>query len=354
MTTPCPTPFPATTPRAGVLVPFVIISDSHEEITTLPVRPAPPSSDRIPALSSYLLDSGDDSSDEDLSETAESLHSQTASTSVVHPPSTRHLPTSHVFARQPGKEISMPLGYIATMDRWRAAPPSTCHPLLPSEIPSSSSLPLPLLPSSSSPSPSLLLSLSPAVLPPPERIESVGDDIETLHASLAFAMQETMALRAKVGLLEQHDVVNRDSLRIARRRITRLELRAVYAEQESHVRQTGDEARTQRTDITEQDIEASRAKVEVVEQRVETLQVSLRAARMDVRYLIESREADRFEMAELRSKVAENASNKRKWEGNHGGSSSQQQNKEHKVIRAHTTGPSNKEGYAGNLPLCNK
>ncbi|GJZ16030.1 hypothetical protein Tco_0551707, partial [Tanacetum coccineum] len=37
-------------------------------------------------------------------------------------------------------------------------------------------------------------------------------------------------------------------------------------------------------------------------------------------------------------KVEENASNKRQWEGGHGGSSSQQQNKEHKVIRAHTVG----------------
>ncbi|GJU00211.1 reverse transcriptase domain-containing protein [Tanacetum coccineum] len=55
-----------------------------------------------------------------------------------------------------------------------------------------------------------------------------------------------------------------------------------------------------------------------------------------------------------KDKVAENASNKRKWEGNHGGSSSQQQNKGHKVIRAHTAEPSNKKGYAGNLPLCNK
>ncbi|GJY43699.1 hypothetical protein Tco_0431912, partial [Tanacetum coccineum] len=34
-----------------------------------------------------------------------------------------------------------------------------------------------------------------------------------------------------------------------------------------------------------------------------------------------------------KDKVAENAMNKRKWEGTHGGSSSQQQNKEHKVIK---------------------
>ncbi|GJT53462.1 hypothetical protein Tco_0988516 [Tanacetum coccineum] len=80
MTTPHPTPFPTTTPRAGVLIPFVIISNSDDEITTLPVRPAPPSSDHIPALFGYPLDSGDNSSDEDLSETAESLHTQTAST----------------------------------------------------------------------------------------------------------------------------------------------------------------------------------------------------------------------------------------------------------------------------------
>ncbi|GJZ49918.1 reverse transcriptase domain-containing protein [Tanacetum coccineum] len=55
-----------------------------------------------------------------------------------------------------------------------------------------------------------------------------------------------------------------------------------------------------------------------------------------------------------KDRVAENASNKRKWEGNHNGSSSQQQNKEHNVFRAHTAGPSNKEDYVGNLPLCNK
>ncbi|GJS11911.1 reverse transcriptase domain-containing protein [Tanacetum coccineum] len=52
-------------------------------------------------------------------------------------------------------------------------------------------------------------------------------------------------------------------------------------------------------------------------------------------------------------KVAENASNKRKWEGNHNRSSSQQ-NKGHKVPRAHTTRPINKKAYAGSLPLCNQ
>ncbi|GKE22730.1 hypothetical protein Tco_1434242 [Tanacetum coccineum] len=159
MTTPRPTHFPATTPRAGVFSPFVIISDSDNEITTLPVIHAPPSQDRTPSLYGYPLDSGDDSLDEALSKTIESLHTQTASTSVVYPPPTRPLPTSPAFARRRGKEILMPLGYRAAMVRWRAAPPSTYHPLFPSKIPSSSSPPS-LLPSSSSPPPSLLPSSS--------------------------------------------------------------------------------------------------------------------------------------------------------------------------------------------------
>nr|GEY10973.1 reverse transcriptase domain-containing protein [Tanacetum cinerariifolium] len=54
-----------------------------------------------------------------------------------------------------------------------------------------------------------------------------------------------------------------------------------------------------------------------------------------------------------KEKVAENASNKRKWEGNHNGSLSQQ-NKGHKVPRAHTAWPINKKAYARSLPLYNQ
>nr|GEZ97733.1 hypothetical protein [Tanacetum cinerariifolium] len=52
-------------------------------------------------------------------------------------------------------------------------------------------------------------------------------------------------------------------------------------------------------------------------------------------------------------KVAKNASNKRKWESNHNGNLSQQ-NKGHKVPRAHTAWPINKKTYDGSLPLCNQ
>ncbi|GKA51805.1 reverse transcriptase domain-containing protein [Tanacetum coccineum] len=55
-----------------------------------------------------------------------------------------------------------------------------------------------------------------------------------------------------------------------------------------------------------------------------------------------------------KEKVAKDASDKRKWEGNLGGSSSQQQNKRHKVIKAHAIGPSNRKVYARKLPYYNR
>ncbi|GJW33002.1 hypothetical protein Tco_0053034 [Tanacetum coccineum] len=48
---------------------------------------------------------------------------------------------------------------------------------------------------------------------------------------------------------------------------------------------------------TLQDVESLRARAETIEQRAGTLHVSLGAARMDVRNLIESREADRLKKA---------------------------------------------------------
>ncbi|GJV02045.1 hypothetical protein Tco_1335614 [Tanacetum coccineum] len=51
--------------------------------------------------------------------------------------------------------------------------------------------------------------------------------------------------------------------------------------------------------------------------------------------------------------VARNASNKRKWEGDQNRRPNQQQNKEHKVIRAHAVGPNNRKEYVGSLPRRN-
>ncbi|GJV45510.1 hypothetical protein Tco_1430046 [Tanacetum coccineum] len=229
-------------PHAGVLILFIILSDSNDEVTTLPVRPAPPSPDYVLASPNYSLDSDldsdpleDDSPDGDLNETAESLHTQTVLTSVVHPP--------------------------------------------PSLLPSSSSPPPSLFPSSSS----RKRSRSPSPLPPP-------------IVPLSPPAQETVTLRARVELLEQHDMVTQDSLRIDMGRITRLQLQAVYAEYEalelrdfwvidrlkilelhnraeyaetrlerSHDRPTGDGVRTKRAVMTEREVEAQRARAEAAE-----------------------------------------------------------------------------------------
>ncbi|GKA30144.1 hypothetical protein Tco_0716449 [Tanacetum coccineum] len=104
------THFPSITPHAGVLIPFIILSNSDDEtklIRTLQMN----------------------SPGEDLTDTAMSLHTQTALTSVVHPPPTRPLSTSSTIVLRSGQEIMLP---------------------------SSSSPPPSLLPSSSSPPPSLL------------------------------------------------------------------------------------------------------------------------------------------------------------------------------------------------------
>ncbi|GJV54688.1 hypothetical protein Tco_1455693 [Tanacetum coccineum] len=191
MTTPRLTHFPATTPRAGVFTLFVIISNSDDDITTLLGRPASPSLDRITALLVLYWILGDGT--------------------LI-----RRWMTDPAFARRPGKVISMPLGKEPAMNRME----KRCVSIQPIALTITTTI------SSSSPLP------SPTVPPPPEHIESIGDDIETLCASLASAMQETMTLRVRVRSLEQHDVVTRESLRIARGRITWSQLRVEYAEQE--------------------------------------------------------------------------------------------------------------------------
>ncbi|GJS58939.1 hypothetical protein Tco_0653723 [Tanacetum coccineum] len=52
--------------------------------------------------------------------------------------------------------------------------------------------------------------------------------------------------------------------------------------------------------------------------------------------------------------VARNANNERKWGINHSKTSKRKQNKRRKVVKAYTTRPGNKKGYAGTLPNCIK
>ncbi|GJR13231.1 hypothetical protein Tco_1252467 [Tanacetum coccineum] len=167
------TPRTSVTSRTRLFIPFIILSDSDDEDTTLPVVSAPLSPDYVSASPDYSPDSEldsepaeDDLLDEDLTETAESLQTQTAFTSFVQPPFIRLSPLT--------------------------ASPSSPPPLL---------LPSSFLNRSRSPSPPIPL--------------------------------ETMTLRARVETLEQQDMVTQDSLRIIRDRITVLQLRAVAAEQQA-------------------------------------------------------------------------------------------------------------------------
>nr|GEW22695.1 reverse transcriptase domain-containing protein [Tanacetum cinerariifolium] len=316
MTTPRPTPFPATTPRARVFAPFFIIFDSDDEITTLPVRPAPPSPDRTPALYGYLLDSGDDSSDKDLSETAESLHTQTPSTLVVYSPPTRSIPTSPAFSHRLRKDILMPLGYKATMNQWRAKLSSTWYPLLPLELPSlsrkrSRSLSPPLAPSVS---PSLP---PPTVVPPPlEHIESIRDNIEAsiwdLERHLGPYIDILVIYEISLFIIFPCDL--KETMSTTNQWMSFTEIKQIVSQRVANAIET----------------------IAIYEAKTCVARDSMKRVKQQ------------------KDKVAKNASNKRKWEGDHGGSSSQQQNKDHKVVRAYTAGLSNKKGYTGTLPLCNK
>ncbi|GJX62061.1 hypothetical protein Tco_0294961 [Tanacetum coccineum] len=115
-----------------------------------------------------------------------------------------------------------------------------------------------------------------------------------------------MTLRARIQAeYAEQEVRELRELRVTDRlEILELRSRAEYPEsrhEQRHDRMTEDGAH--KIDMTEQDIETLRARAEAAEQRAETLQVSLGVAQMDVRDLIESREADRFEMAELQSRA---------------------------------------------------
>ncbi|GJS80658.1 hypothetical protein Tco_0730539 [Tanacetum coccineum] len=232
--------------RTGIFIPFIILSNYEDEDTTLPVVYALLSSDYVPASPDYSLNSDSDSEpteydspDEDLTENAESLQTQTALTPEI------------------------PL------------PPSATSPYLPT---------LSLLPSSSrkrSRSPSLPL---PSVSPPP----AVSSPAPAAVA-MAYIEQETMTLRARVKTLEQQDI---DSQMTNILEITELRSRVEYVEthlEQSHARHTRYKVRLQRAEMTRQDVKALHARAEAVEQQAKTLQASLGAAQMDSTDLLESR-----------------------------------------------------------------
>ncbi|GKC90567.1 hypothetical protein Tco_1151216 [Tanacetum coccineum] len=92
-----------------------------------------------------------------------------------------------------------------------------------------------------------------------------------------------------------------------------------------------------RVEALEKEVKIWQDRAETSEQRVEDLQEALDRTKDGVH-------------EHQDDKVTENASNKRKWEGDHDKGFSQQRNKGYKVIGAHVVEPSDKKGYARNLP----
>ncbi|GJS64849.1 hypothetical protein Tco_0679413 [Tanacetum coccineum] len=72
-----------------------------------------------------------------------------------------------------------------------------------------------------------------APLPHLSLFEEMEHDIGIPQDDIGSSQQEIVALRARVETLEQQDMVTRDSLRIARDRITQLHIRAVADEQQA-------------------------------------------------------------------------------------------------------------------------
>nr|GFA05241.1 hypothetical protein [Tanacetum cinerariifolium] len=150
-----------------------------------------------------------DSPDKDLTETVESLHTQTALTPVVQLPPTRPLPTSSTIVLRPRKEIPLPPSV--------ASPSSLPPSLLPSSSHKRSRLPSPPPPSIVPPPPTTIPLPPAAVSPPPLGcIELVKDDVETLRARLASSMAEMTekdveALHARAE--RQADRLEMDELR---------------------------------------------------------------------------------------------------------------------------------------------
>nr|GEU92539.1 hypothetical protein [Tanacetum cinerariifolium] len=134
-------------------------------------------------------------------------------------------------------------------------------------------------------------------LPPFPLFEEMEQDIGISQDDIGSSQQEIVALHARVETLEQYNRVTRDSLRIARGRITLLQLRAVAAEyqaielheshvtnrleitelhsrfgyaetrlERSHVRQTRKRVRIHRAEMIEQDFEALHVGAKAAEQ----------------------------------------------------------------------------------------
>ncbi|GJU66536.1 hypothetical protein Tco_1252795 [Tanacetum coccineum] len=242
------TPRTSVTSHTGHFIQLIILSDSKDEDTTLPVVYAPSSLDRVPALSSYSPDSDldsepteDDLSDEDLSETTESPQTQTALIPFVQSPFFRQSPSTTSPSLPPSSS------------RNRSISPSLPLPPVSPPLPPVS----PLLP----PFP---LSLPSDMLPPRKRVHMTSPQIE--------AMVETTIL----GL--DHEGAPRTF----------------------EIKESSSSAATRILPVTE---EMPLEHVEAIEDDTKTVQAILTSTKHQITKLLDGRDANRLEMAKLHSRA---------------------------------------------------
>ncbi|GKC71732.1 hypothetical protein Tco_1117615 [Tanacetum coccineum] len=299
----------------------------------------------------------------------------------------------------------------AAMAQMRAAAPSTYHPLLPSGTPPLLPIPLPTpstsrradIPEADTPPRKRLLLTAPrpgcevgessaaaARQPGPTMARRVDcSSIDTVETRVRDTERRMMAALKVVNLRKDRSAVRAEIEVLRRERLAyeqeSIETRQALARSEAYSRAleariTVLETQARRLEWQRQDADdrATRhiMRIQALEAgaRDDTLEDTASRRTMatvnqemsveEIEQIVAQRVANAIEAISIyesinqtkqrEKKVVGNASNKRKWEGDQNGSPNQQQNKEHKVFRAHSVGPNYKKEYLGSLPLCNK
>ncbi|GJV71002.1 reverse transcriptase domain-containing protein [Tanacetum coccineum] len=260
------------------------------------------------------------------------------------------------------------------MAQRRAAAPSTYHSLLPAGTPPLLPIPLPApstsrradIPEANSPPRKRLLltastprfevgkSSAAAARQPGSTMARRVDHsfVDTVNTRVRDTKQRTMAAvkEDRAGVRAEIEILRRERLAYEQESI---ETHQALARSESYNRALEAQIRVLETQAychkwQRQDVD-DRAIKHIM--RIQALEAGARVDTLEDTEAIAKYESIN-QTKQRENKVAGNASNKRKWEGDHNRSSNQQ-HKGHKVFRAHAVGPNNKK-YVGSIPLCNK
>ncbi|GJV65847.1 putative reverse transcriptase domain-containing protein [Tanacetum coccineum] len=228
----------------------------------------------------------------------------------------------------------------AAMAQRRATTPSIYHSLLPAGTPPLLPIPLP------APSTSRRADIPEADTPPRKRLLLTAPTprVEVGESSAAAARQpgSTMARRVDHSFVDTVDTRVRDTERRTMAAVEVVNLRVSYQADVSKKRDLG------LIHVLKEGPGGPgcvRAKDWIL-RKIALLYEQESIERPTYRHEWQRQDADDRAIEHIMPR------NKRKWEGDHNGSSNQQ-HKGHKVFRAYAVGPNNKK-YVGSLPLCNK